>query len=226
MEFKKGTHVYTTDRQDVGTLDRVVLDPRTDAVSGLVIRKGWLFSEDKVVPMELVADATSDKITLRKTENDLQKLPVFEEHYYIPVAEDESGKTVYPGSYPDPLYAYPPLGTSWWGFGDFLGYPPLDLQPESAERVKQNIPEGSVALKEGAHVLSLEGEHVGDVEEVFTDAATQRATHLVISQGLLFKDRKLIPANWVKDAGEDDVMLTVNTRIIHSLPEYKAAVHS
>ena len=33
MQFKQGTHVYTSDGQDVGTVDRVVLDPQTNEVS-------------------------------------------------------------------------------------------------------------------------------------------------------------------------------------------------
>ncbi|MFN8447928.1 MAG: PRC-barrel domain-containing protein [Anaerolineae bacterium] len=40
MQFKQGTHVYTSDNQDVGTIDRVVLDPQNDEVVGLVVRKG------------------------------------------------------------------------------------------------------------------------------------------------------------------------------------------
>lgn len=51
MQFKQGTHVYTIDGKDVGAIDRVVLDPKTDEVTHVVVRRGWLFSEDKVVPI-------------------------------------------------------------------------------------------------------------------------------------------------------------------------------
>jgi len=220
MQFKQGTHVFASDGQDVGSIDRVVLDPLTDDVSDLVVRKGWLFSEDKVVPIGMVASASEERVTLNETKADLQKLPKYEEHYYVPAtdADYKTGKVVYPEGFASPVYGYPPLGTAWWGYG---AYPPADLQPNYAERVQQNIPEGTVALKEGAHVLSLEDEHVGDVEEVFTDSATNHVTHLVISRGLLFKARKLIPTNGVKRVDEDNVMLTVKTSVVNALPEYE-----
>ncbi len=226
MQFKEGTHVYTADHQDVGTIDRVVLDPKTDEVSDVIIRQGWLFSEDKVLPVNLIDQATDDRVTLRKTEANLQKLPTFEETYYVPASEDDYAEEeddipVTPMPYAEPLYGYPPVGTAWWGFGSYMGYPPVDGHPDLQQRVQQNIPEGDVAVREGARVLSLEGDHVGKVEDVFIDEATRRATHLVISKGVLFKERKLIPTNWVKDAGEEEVMLTVNTHVVDLLPEYR-----
>ena len=210
MQFKKGTHVYTSDHQDIGAVDRVVLDPRSDEVSGLVVRKGILFTEDKVIPIGLVDIASESSINLNKSAGALQKLPDFEETYYVRATDVNDHVYATAASdvpvYPDPVYAYPPVGTAWWGYGSLIGYPAA-IEPNYVERVQQNIPEGTVAVREGAHVLSLEGDHVGDVEEVFTDEASHQVTHLVISHGRVFKNRKLIPSNWVKDAGEDEVML-------------------
>jgi len=224
MQFKHGTHVYTSDGQDVGTVDRVVLDPQTNEVSDLVVRKGWLFVEDKVVPIEMVASATEDQVTLRETKSDLQKLPPFEETYYVPAIEEDWRKStsVPPsGEYTGPVYSYPPMGTAWWGGGTYMDYMPVDLQPEFMARVQKNIPEGTVAIREGARVISRDGKHIGDVEEVFTDPASNRVTHILISQGVLFKDRKLIPTNWIKAESEEEVSLTVETSVVNNLPEYK-----
>jgi uncharacterized protein YrrD len=225
MQFKHGTHVYTSDNQDIGSVDRVVLDPSTNQVSGLVVRQGWLFTEDKVLPISLVDSADEDRVTLTRTEHNLQELPEFEERYYVPVGnEDEvpSGTMVAEDTHVDPYYAYPPIGTAWWGYGTYGAFTPLDV-PNEHVHVKQNIPEGTIAIREGARVYSSEDEHVGDIEEVFTDPATNRATHLVISQGIFFKERKLIPANWLKLPGEDEVVLTVPTRVVEALPEYQPA---
>ncbi|MCC6801293.1 MAG: PRC-barrel domain-containing protein [Anaerolineae bacterium] len=216
MQFKQGTHVYTSDNQDVGTIDRIVLDPRSDEVNALVVRKGWLFTEDKVVPIDMVETATDEQVTLRQTEAALENLPEYEETYYIPTDERDYGKD----RYADSLYMYPPIGTAWWGYGSYIGAPAYVPQPDYVERRQQNIPAGTVAVKQGARIVSSDGEHVGNVEEVFTDAATNQATHIVISQGLLFKDRKLIPTNWIRLTGEDEIILTVNTRLVDSLPEY------
>ncbi len=224
MQFKHGTHVYTSDGQDVGTVDRVVLDPQTNEVNDLVVRKGWLFIEDKVVPLALVASAAEDRITLRKSGSDLQKLPKYEETYYVRAADNGIVPHVNDAppsrEYSEPVYGYPPVGTAWWGGGAYLDYMPLDLQPEFVARVQKNIPDGTVAVREGARVVSRDGKHVGDVEEIFTDPTSNRMTHIVISQGVLFKDRKLIPTNWIKAESEEEVSLTVETEVVNNLPEY------
>lgn len=223
MQFKQGTHVYTSENQDAGTIDRVVLDPQNDEVVGLVVRKGWLFTEDKVVPISMVASATEDRVSLHHSEATLDDLPEFEASYYVPATEDDyrDDTVIRSTPYAAPLYNYPPVGTAWWGFGAYVDYPPIVPEQDYVQRVQSNIPEGTVAVKEGARVVSQDGKHVGNVEEIFTDAATNRVTHLVISQGLVFKDRKLIPSNWVKEAGEEEIVLTVNTNLVNSLPEYE-----
>jgi len=224
MQFKQGTHVYTSDGRDAGTVDRVVLDPQTNQVTDLVVRKGWLFIEDKVVPIEMVASAAENRVTLRQTESDLQKLPKYEETYYVRAAEEDlhngNGTPRVSEDYPEPVYSYPPVGATWWGVGAYNDYMPIDLQPEFTPRVQKNIPEGTVAVREGARVLSHDGKHVGDVEEVFIDSASNRAAHLLISHGTLSKTHKLIPTNWIKEEDDDEVILTVDTSVVDHLPEY------
>jgi uncharacterized protein YrrD len=43
----------------------VVLDPQTKKAIHIVVRKGFLFTEDKVVPISFISDATEDRVTLR-----------------------------------------------------------------------------------------------------------------------------------------------------------------
>ena len=85
MQFKDGTSVYTFDGQDVGRVDRVVLNPKTKEVTHLVVRKGLLFAEDKIIPLHLIATATEDRVSLREGAGELDDLPPFEEIHYIPL---------------------------------------------------------------------------------------------------------------------------------------------
>ena len=57
----------------------------------------------------------------------------------------------------------------------------------------RNIPEGTIALKEGAKVVTSDDKHVGNVERVFVDASADKATHFLITQGVFFKARKVVP---------------------------------
>ncbi len=108
MQFHQGAHVLTTDGRDIGTVDRLVLDPRDQEITHMVVRKGLLLPEDKVIPIHLVASTTADQITLKAKSNQVEMLPSFEEIHYVfgdPEAlrnYDVSGQVV-------PLYWYPPF---------------------------------------------------------------------------------------------------------------------
>jgi uncharacterized protein YrrD len=218
MQFKEGTTVVTADGQEVGDLDRIVLNPSTEKVTHLVVRKGLLLPEDKLVPLDLVDAITEDQIALKETVAALSDLTDFEETYYLSYPE-EGAKRPVPADYARPVYWYPPPGTPWWGFpaSPYIGF--TDTPPVT--EVEQNIPEGTVALQEGADVISADGKHVGDVEQIFTETETNRATHFLISQGLLLKEKKLVPTAWIDTIGERAVSLVVKSDFLDNLPEYE-----
>jgi uncharacterized protein YrrD len=62
---------------------------------------------------------------------------------------------------------------------------------------------------------------VGDVERLYVDAESNKTTHFLISQGMLFKDRKLVPAHWVRTVEEDRVYLVVSSRLLERLPAHE-----
>lgn len=211
MQFKQNVGVFTANGGQVGHIDRVVVDPQTKAVTHIVVRKGFLFTEDKVVPFDLIAEANEDRIMLRDDAGDLQSLPPFEEKHYI-LSGDKTGGTTSPSGYAPAVYGYTPFG----GPGDYGA--PSDQR--HIAQIEQNIPEGTVALKEGAKVITAEGKYAGRVERVFTDAQAKRATHLLIAQGLLLKERKLIPITWVQVVGNNEVYLSVKQRVLERLTAF------
>ena len=211
MQFKDGAKVYTADGDQVGRIDRVVIDPRTNEVTHVVVRKGFLFTEDKVVPLDLIVGATDEVVTLREDASDLDSLPPFEESHYLPL-DPVDIPPVYSADLAAPLYAYPPFGGAWYGS-------PVYPEITYTARTEQNIPEGTVGLKEGAKVVSADDDHVGNVERVFT--VGDHATHLLISHGLLVKEKKLIPTTWISSITEDEVTLGVNSGMLERLPAYE-----
>ena len=215
MQFKQGTGVFTVDGREVGHIDRVVMEPQTKEVTHVVVRKGFLFTDDKVVPIDFIATATEDRVALRSDVGDLNALPKFEETHYIPIPDTVPG-TAPSAKDSTPLYWYPPIGLTPWGAPDAA-----QLGPVYVSHTEQNIPEGTVALKEGSKVISSDEKHVGNVERVFTDSRTNRVTHLLISQGLILTERRLVPITWVRLVLEDEVHLTVNSQQLDSLPQYQ-----
>jgi uncharacterized protein YrrD len=217
MQIVQDANVTTPSGERVGKIDRVVIDPRTKEVTHVVVRKGAIFSEDKVVPIDLIESASEDGVALREDAGDLEDLPNFEEEHFVTLNEDEAARSRYGDYSAIPLYWYPPLYSAPFGAGR-LGptYPPL--YPTEVER---NIPKGTIALKEGARVISADGDHVGNVEQVLTEPEADRASHFVISSGFFLKEKKLVPVRWVDSIEEEKVHLAVGSSLIETLREYQ-----
>lgn len=210
LQFQKGASVQTKNGLEVGTVERVVVNPATNELAGIVIRNsGLLNSDEKVVPTRLVAKATEDLVLLREEAGDLESMPAFEEERLV-----ESNRSANQSS---PVMNEPPL---------IMGAPVMGLPVPSVRepqtRLEQNIPEGTVALKEGAKVITAEGKHVGNVESVLADPADE-VTHLLVSKGLLTKEKKLIPMKWVRALGEEKVQLRVKRSTVEKLADASLA---
>lgn len=218
MEFREDATVVTAQGDEVGRLERVVLDPYSKEITHLVVRRGALFTEDRVVPMDLVASAAEDRITLKEDAGDLagtlRELPYFEVEKYVNLGPGEIERAAYPSDFVPPVYWYPAAGVPPVGYPGYPG-PPYVVQTE------RNIPDYTVALKEDARVISADGEHVGNVERVITSAAENIATHFLISKGVLFKVHKLVPVSWVERVEEDEIHLAVGSGLLQELPEYE-----
>ena len=216
MELREGVGVFTPGGEEVGRVNRFVIDPATNEVTHIVIQKGWLLPEDKVVPFEMVSAATDERVVLREDVGDFDELPPFEETQFVPAADEEPGEPV-PAA--EPRYRYAPA-YYWY---PTLGFPGMALGPYvwPREATRRNIPENTVPLREGTNIMSSDGKHVGDVERLFLEQGSNKVTHFLISQGVLFKDRKIVPAHWVKSVEEETVHLVVSSQVLERLPSYE-----
>lgn len=212
MEFRNGTSVYNANGDQVGSVDRVVIDPRTKEISHIVVRKGFLFTEDKVIPMSWIGSAEEDRVTLRADAGDFASLPPFEEAQYFPLQQGDSPDLQVDGALP--LYWYPTYG-GWYPGADVPAYP-VNTHPAHME---QNIPDGTVGLKEGAAVISMDGDHVGNIERIIVQ--DDHATHMIVSQGVIFRDKKLIPIGWVTEIDSEEIHIGVHTPVLKRLPSYE-----
>lgn len=226
MQFRKDTPVYTANGKHVGSLDRVVIDPANKEITHVVVSRGILFAEDHVIPVEFIETATADEVRLSSEVGDPQTLPLFQETFYV--QPNEIGDRPYlpgdlrPMDVAEPLYWYPPVGGTWSGADYPARYP--GITPHTEMYTKQNIPESSVGLKEGASVVSADGEQVGKVKRIFMDDASKRATHLLIAEGWLFPVQKVLPVHWIRSFDEDEIRLTVTSSVLEGLPEYEGQV--
>jgi uncharacterized protein YrrD len=215
MKLKRGADVFNSEGEKLGTLHRVVIDPETKAVTHIVVEKGWLFSSNKVISIGEIDPESEDKLVVTGPHDDADEFPAFEESHYVNLDQND-----HPDTDVDSVYWYPPANLAWWRTGAaYMGYyPPI---PAYAMRTDQNIPDGTVALEEGAKVISKDDKHVGGIEQVIVDPEDNRATHFVIHGGL-FAERKLLPVVWISHIEEKQVYLSVSSAVLERLPEYHA----
>jgi uncharacterized protein YrrD len=74
--LRAGQRVAATDG-NVGDLDVVLIDPRTDRAIGFVVRKGRFVVRDVIVPIDWVQSVAPDRITLSVPRARLESLPEY-----------------------------------------------------------------------------------------------------------------------------------------------------
>lgn len=225
MQYRKGMNVVGVDGQKVGEVDRVVIDPRSGEVSDIVVRHGFLFPTDKIIPVSLVNHTTNDELKLNVMADEIRNLADFLETSYIIADETHLNRYGYTTdeTLATPYFWYPYAGPTPGIMG---GTPPVTPVPDTytypyEQAEDTNIRQGNIALKEGAKVTGIDGKQVGSLERVITDNEKDRVTHLVITKGLLDRTRKVVPANWINNVTEDNIELAVNADFIDTLKDFK-----
>jgi uncharacterized protein YrrD len=212
MNFAKGTEVFTASGEKIGTISRIVIDAKTRDVTDLVVERGALFKNEKVIPVGLVDLENEDRITLRETNQNIDDFLDYETTHYVPL--EHAGV---PYGDIETYYWYPPVNFPTPTGGILPG-----VRPDYVLETESSIPEGRIAIAEGAQVVSADDKHIGNVEQVIADTETNNVTHFVVGKGFLLKEHKLVPAQWVKTVDEGKVYLSVEAPLFDRLPDYQA----
>ncbi len=239
MKLQKDAKIFTADGKELGHLTRFVLDPRSKNMTDIVFSRGILAKGEYVLPMRLVDYVDETGIHLSAVpESEMEELSPFKEEEYIITDEQAVAEA---GQVTDDMarsyYYYPPLplGLNRVNIaanlfinpstGAPLGNPepgvPVSGNSPIVKEPQENIPEDTVSVKEGSKVYSSDGKHIGNVENLFVDSDSGRVTNLVIAKGLLLKERKQIPVDWIADIMEDEVRLAMDAAFINRLPDYQ-----
>jgi uncharacterized protein YrrD len=210
MRFEKGTEVFTAAGEKIGAISGIVIDVKTRDVTDLIVSRGILSGEEKVIPVSLVDLENQDRLMLRETNQTVDDFPSYETSHYVDT--DESAAP------------YANVRASYW-------YPPVDLQtpiprnvpaavPDRPIEPRTSIPEGRAAISEGAKVVGTDDKHIGNVEQVIMSPESNTVTHFVIGKGFLLKEHKLVPAHWVSASDDQAIHLSVDSRLFDRLPDY------
>ncbi len=209
MRIELGAAVRSADNQEVGTVDRLIVDPDQSDVKAAVIRTGSFLPRDVEVALTAMTVDAQGWVRLAYTADQLDDLPPFYESDYT---------TTPPAGYPVLPLAYPP-GNLYWpvAHGYWTVVPPYTsmdpavdpgvdpvIQAEVNQALRRQDLENAV-IGEGSEVRSRDGEQVGELYRLVFDADSGDVTGLVVRQGWLFAEAVELPAALI--AGVDDGLI-------------------
>lgn len=172
----------------------VIIDSATQRVTHFVVQERKAHSTERLVPVDRVAETTSNLIRLNCTRDELSAMQPFIATRYVRVQRCH---------YED----YP----AEWGFA----------VPETESWVPvedERIASGELAVRRGADVVATDG-RVGRVGELLADPESGKVTHLVLQTGHLWGEKELaIPVSAIHHVEEDAVYLKLDKQTIESLP--------
>lgn len=200
LEVRIGAEVRGADGK-LGEVHRVIVDARTGNVTDLVVKHGFLFGNERVVPLGCVTKVEGGVVYLDADKQAFERFNGYTDDRYRA---------------PDPNYVGPPgfsnteflldeitsIGVASYGQVEPpLGYP--GGEQVSADDMQRP------ALQEGSAVLDANGEKVGEISELSLDPDGGAPRHIAVKRGFLFTEEMDLPLAWVQEIGDDGVLLNV-----------------
>jgi sporulation protein YlmC with PRC-barrel domain len=175
MRLDLDAKVRASDGEDIGSVDRAVVDPRTNEVTHIVVRTGPIFGRDIMVPRKDLERGSQDgdTIQLDLTKDELKEFPDFVmEQYGTP-----------PPTWVDPAgYGFPSTGYAWPIAVDPMMGPVPMMLPEEDPDAKFEEPD-QVTITKGALVLDRHSDDIGVVDDVRFDAESGQLQGFVLRVG-------------------------------------------
>lgn len=207
MRTELGAHVRTSDGQDVGTIDRLILDPASRRVKAAVLRKGVILPRDVEVPLSALVPGADGAACLRSTAEQVADLPPFDESRYTGVL---------PVGY-IPLFGYAEAGFYWPVSAINAGAALPPVSPDdpaapteapgerSAEARRQD--RDNAVIQDGSMVVSRDEQQVGTVQQLVFDMESGHFSHLRVRRGFLFAETFDLPVGLIARVDDDIIHL-------------------
>jgi sporulation protein YlmC with PRC-barrel domain len=208
MRVEVGARVRTTDGKDVGTIDRLIVDPSNNEIKAAVVHKGMILPRDVEVPLSAIEIGPDGSAQLTYTPDQVDQLPEFFERNYTATPPAEY---VHPADYP--------TGEIYWPIGyGFFATPPLPetdgstgsaaLDREAREALERQDLENAI-IGEGSDVVDRDGEKVGRVARLVFEPDGKHLTSVVVRKGFIFTEDRELPALVVNRVDDGVIYLRV-----------------
>lgn len=175
----------------------VIMNPKSKIVTHVVVETNTFPKKERIVPIDLIREATPTTIQLQCQRAEVDKMEEFIDHEFIHVKV--------------PMMDYLPRNYVFWPY----------VEPEEDQYVDlphEHIPPGELAVHRGAEVMAADGK-VGKVDEFLVDPVHGNITHLVLREGHLWgKKDVVVPISEIDDIQGDHVHLKIDKAAIATMP--------
>ena len=212
MLVRFGTIVVDRDGRPVGTVRHVLLHPETRQVDGLVLHQGVVRTREVIVPVGKIAEARR-AIRLSIPASDLDTLSLFHpehlrpmpDHWDMPAGFDERAFFLVGGDpWAEGTLPFTPTSPS------VSGTPAYVRDKDGVEDAE----EPEIAI--GMHVYDSAGRHVGDVDSISINQASDTIAWITVKRGPLFGHETTVPASLIASV-TDRVTLNAPSQAVKRL---------
>jgi len=201
IEINIGAVVESHD-EEIGLIERVILDHNSFEAAHLVIRRGGaLHPRHILMPVDWIVSASHDRLRIEQSVTELEALPNFETQHYVSLDHLDEEEWEHPRSRIRPTdwinYLVPLVANA---FGDPYHTPGIVVTNQLMEATEN-------AIVRGLRVESSDESMVGEVAEVLLSKPDWRLSALVITRGGDTAKPLRIPADWISIIQSDRILL-------------------
>ena len=190
MDMHLNAHVECLDGR-IGRLENIILNPKTERVTYLVVRGNDLQNTERLVPERLVKEASHDTVFLSISKDKFEGMKNFIQEEYIP-----SNITLYMAE------------QAGWDMGT----------PAAVFVEHEAVPAGGLIVHKGAKVFAKDG-HAGKVDDFLVEKKTGRITHIILLEGHLWGKKDIsIPVNRIDRYEDGNIYLKIDKSGVEALP--------
>jgi uncharacterized protein YrrD len=210
-KIRIGSQVLAPEGEEqVGTVEKVVISPKTRQVTHLLIHRGPLplLHHDVVVPVGAVSGVSEAVVRLNVPLDLLNS-----------VASYNAGDYTTPDAKWQPPVEYQPNQVLFALPGASESLNQLLPRNEGHTENTQTEPEG-VLIGTDTKVEANDGS-IGRVDRVLLDPDSGRVTHFVVREGQFLPKHTIVPVDWAAEITPETIRLAVGREQLGALPEYR-----
>jgi uncharacterized protein YrrD len=214
MDLRLGMPVVSAEGRQLGSIDRIILEPDTHEVFGIISHKGRFLSDDRVIEVGFIESTDGEAVHLRLTAERADRLPRFVEHEFVAPTPEELRSMPYPvdGGVSGAGATVLPImwRSTYSGHGFEVSQRSL-LESSSADaapiEVLTNLPDDALLVSKGTDVITQDGKKVGRVDDILFSDDT--ISGVMVRTGLIHHHDISVPVSVIESITDKHVRLRV-----------------